>query len=475
VEYSNINNDTGVLAPTNLPTNLDIPSDAYFYWFKSDWLSSAAERSYAELQSTLYWSEVGDTAKKYFEGETTELGIEGPAGSPTVAVGSAGILEGTYTYYITYYNDSIGIESKPLLLLPAELVVPPLSKVNLAALPTSADPQVDLVRIYRIGGTLTARTLVTEVANGTVVYIDNIADNDVDGYIMDSETYDKAPDGLIHIAEHNSGLVGAVDAKVYFTPIATPNAWPILDYFLFPNTVTGISSTPIGLLVFTERSTYIVTGTDYSTYNKQLFDGSQGCVNHHTIAKLKGTVTWVSSDGICTIVGGRVTVISLPVLSKLPTTVNAVVHDDIYYLQLEDKILAMDARFGLMFKEFDLQFDRLGMFEDTLYGVSEGFVYSLFTADDVEDFSWLSAEFSEGAMSHKKKYYGIYFNSVGRLTVELLIDGRSVQFLPLVNFGITEIFIPQEHQDGYSIQFHVKGRGVLKEIEWKVEGRSNER
>lgn len=476
VVYSNIDNDRGELAPVRMPSNLYIHSETYFYRFEDTWISSEIERSYVEFQGVLYWSEDGDTAKKHSDGETTELGIAEPTGTPTVALhpDGNGELVGTYTYYVTYYNSRYGIESKPLMVTPAEIVVQN-RKASLSSLPVSTDPQVDTLRIYRLGGNLTLRTLVDDVTNGTTEYIDNIADIYVDGYIMESETYDKAPDGLMHLTEHNSGLVGAVGSRIYFTPVANTNAWPALDYLDVPNTITGIGSSSIGLLVFTEASTYVISGTEFLSSSKYLLDSSHGCVSHHTIAKLGGSLLWVSGSGICNIKDGAVSVLSRPVLGKIGVSVNAVVHNDIYYLQLEDKILALDTRFNLIFKEFSYQFSWLGMFDNTLYGVERNSIHTLFSSDLIDDLDWLSPEYSEGSMSHAKTYYGVYFNSFGRLTVEMFIDGRSAQFRPLGIVGITEILVPQDLQNGYSIQFRIKGKGTLKEIEWKVKGRENGR
>lgn len=476
VVYSNIDNTSGTLAPIKLPTNLYIESAKYFQFFEDEWLSSENERSYVEFQNILYWTEKDSSTKRYVDGITSELGIVLPEGSPTVSVhpDGNGELDGVYTYYVTYYNSEFDIESQPLILDPVELVLQN-RKALLEDLPTSTDPQVDKLRIYRLGGNLTLKTLVIAIDNGVTTYTDNIADTEVDGFIMESEAYNKAPDGLMHLTEHNSGLVGSVGNKVYFTPIAKLYAWPALDYIVIPGDITGISSSSTGLLVFTAKSTHVVIGTEFATYSKYPFDGTQGCVSHNTIAKLGGSVLWVSDDGICIIDGGRVSVISRPVLASLGVPINAVVHDDVYYLQLEDKIIAIDSRFGLIFVEFSYQFDHLGMFNDALYGVKDGFLHTLFTSHLTEDMHWLSAEFSDGAMTHKKIYYGVYFNSIGRLTVEIMIDGRSAQFQPLNITGITEILLPQELQNGYSIQFRIRGKGVLKEIEYKVQGRTNGR
>lgn len=476
VVYSNVDNTDGTLAPIKMPTNLYVDSNKYFYYFEDKWISSSAERSYVLLQNVLYWTQNGTKPNKMSGGVRTQIGISRPTIRPKVEQWNTtgqGDLNGTYTYYITYYDDVHDIESKPLICTPATVIINN-STTRVSGIPKSSDFQVNKIRLYRIGGTLTSRTLVATI-NQNTSYIDRLSDIDIDGYIMESDTYNVPPISLMYLTEHNSSLVGAKGDKVYFALLTKPNAWPTMNYIVMPNAVTGLSSTPSGLLVFTAKATYVITGTEFSVYSKYPFDGSQGCINHNTIANLGGSVLWVSADGICTVEGGRVVVVSRPVLDSIGVSINAVVHNDIYYLQLEDKIIAIDSRFGLVFVEFGYKFNYLGMFNDKLYGVRKGSIHTLFSSNLVEDINWLSAEFSEGAMTHKKIYYGVYFNSVGRLTVEILIDGRSAQFQPLNITGITEILIPQELQNGYSIQFRIRGKGVLKEIEYKVQGRTNAR
>lgn len=474
VEYSDIDSSTGVLKPVNKNTNIGEAVDPYFWYFNSAWLSSATAREYVEYKDKLYWTEASASAKVYDGTNTYQLGITKPASAPSVATGAAGVLTGTYTYVVTFYDDSTGVESQPSVA--SSSVAPASQQVDLTSIPTSADPQVDKVRIYRLGGTLTQYTLVTTINEGTTTYSDNIADTAVDGHILDSQNYHEAPTGLRYLVEHNGVLFGAVGSKLYFTPIATPYAWGELDFIDYAADITGIGSTPTGLAVFTDLTTYIVTGLTPTDFESNIFDANQGCVEHATIATLKGMLIWLSNDGLCITRGGLVEVISRPKLGKLSVTpLNATVHDDVYYLALADKLIAFDIRFEPLYKEFTGTFSRVGAFNDTLYAVISGYVNTLFTSANPKTMTWKSPELTEGDIAQTKIYKNVYIHISGQLTLEIFIDGLSVKYTNLNGKGVKDINIPQPAERGSTIQFRITGAGQVNSIEYKVLGRQNGR
>jgi len=474
VEYTNIDNVAGVLKPVKKKSILADAVNDYFWRFNSTWISSTAAREYVDYKGKTYWTEDSATAKVYDGTNTYQLGITKPSTAATIAAAaSSGNLTGTITYCFTFYDNSTGVESQPNTVT-NEITVSAKS-IDISGIPTSSDPQVDKVRIYRIGGTLTSYTLVTTLNEGTTTYNDNIADTDVDGHILDSQNYGVAPSGLRYLTEHNGIFFGAVSDKLYFTPIAKPYAWSSLDFIDYEADITGIGSTPTGLAVFMQDKTHIVTGSTPADLTNQLFSGNQGCVNHSTISTIKGQLVWLSEDGICATRGGLVDVISRPKLGKLSiTSVNAVVHDDVYYLLTSDKIISLDLRFNPLYKELDKNgYTRLGVFNDVLYGVTGGFIATLFTATRSESLTWKSVEFTEGDYTMLKAYKSVYVHSDGQSTFEIFINDKSVLYTNISGKGIKEIKIPAEKQRGYKIQFKVTGTGTVNEIEYKVVGRQN--
>lgn len=374
------------------------------------------------------------------------------------------LITGTIQYAITFYNSTVGAESAPLLLDEVEVIN---GIIELSDLPTSTDTQVDQIKLYRIGGNLTNFSLVTTLSEGTVNYTDNTPDTEIIGTILNSNDYDPAPVGLKYLIEAYAMLFGAVGTQLRFTPIGKPDAWPS-NYFLdFPETITGISKTAIGLLVHTYYKTYLVTGTGPTAFAQQILANDQGCISHDSIQETKDTALWVSTDGICASDGSDVKVLSRDKLGKQTLVVtNAVLFDQVYYIQLLDgSVLALDFDRGI-FKNFDYGTSYLAVAEDELYGYSAGALYKLNSDSNFVSMTWQSPDFEGSGLTDQKVYSDVLFYSTGSITINVLIDGISVGSYTKTTTGVHQIKIPQDKRRGSYISFNVTGSGIVRELEW---------
>ena len=473
VEYTNVEASSGPLAPAKGPLDLSISINKYFayYMAHSMWVSSATKRSYIEYKNVLYFDEAGSYPK--WHNGTTEyrLGIVKPSATPSTASNGAGNLTGTYQYCFTYYSSSNGWESMPSaysteLELTAE-------QVSITGMTASSDPQVDTIRIYRIGGDLTAMTLVDTVSNGTTSYVDNLGDLDVNGWLLDSTLNQEAPNNLANIGEAYGIFFGTVGDKLYFTEIGKPYAWNPFYYIDFDADITGLGFVQGGIFVFTLYKTYLIVGTDSNTFVKYLVSGDQGCVDGSTIQYIKNNLVWFSQDGICASSGGDIQVVSRQALGNVTgTIVNAVVHNEVYYVLFTDRILAFDVRFGDgVFKEFDFNAQYLGVFNDTLYVYYDGGLYQGFAGENLT-LSYKGPKLTEGSLSTRKFYTKIYVYVTGTLTITIFIDDVNVYSEALVE-GLNEIQTARLSQSGYTLQFAFSGTGTVYEITTELEGRKN--
>jgi hypothetical protein len=276
-----------------------------------------------------------DTIAPIFEDDDSP---EGP-NDPIVYLENDYALQGSYTYGYTYYEPSTGAESLITLLPEFEL------NNELLWFDRSTIPVDTTIRIYRIGGNLTAFTLVgTTTYDSDEYFIDNLSDLDLAGNsIYDEGQVGAPPTDLRYLTELNAMFFGAKGDKLRFTPIGNPYAWPELNFLDFPSNITGIGKTSIGLLVFTLRETWLVTGNSPATLAQLRISGSQGCVKHHSISYTKNSCLWFSSEGLCTSSGANVILQSRPRLGKFalkPEDVkNAVLHDEKYYCLLANSLI----------------------------------------------------------------------------------------------------------------------------------------
>lgn len=384
-----------------------------------------------------------------------------------------GPIRGTYTYVYTYYNKVDGTESAPSPVS-TELVIG-AGKITVSGLINSTDPQVDFIRLYRVGGELTKFTLVAEVADGTSLYLDTLKDSELTGELLSTTNYDAPPSGLKYITQAYAMIFGAVGSKLYYTPIGKPNAWPG-DYFIeCVETITGIAIVANGVLVFTRTRTLIVSGTGPTSLSKSPMSMSQGCIDHYSIANIDGAAYWASTDGICASNGNVPTVISKDKLGKLVLEpVQAVMLDQVYYLlQRNDYILAIDFRYNPIIKSFKLPIDMLQVGNDTLYGWRDGSSKELFVGSDFEQFKYISPKLSDGRVSEKKVYKKVYIYSKGVVELKLYIEDKLVGTYQFDSQDAHEIQPPQTLQRGCFIQFELTGTGEVLEIEYVAGGRKD--
>lgn len=348
----NVDITSSTLKPLKQDKDMSISVNKNIIFFKNSWVSSNDNVYYVIFQDKLYRSGSGIPQKSSDGSTWYNLGIVPPP-KPLIMTRTPGVLNGTYAYCYTYYNINDGTESAPSPYTPYfDLVNEQVGLTHTA----STDPQVTNIRFYRIGGDLTVMSLVATIANTTAAigdvanyFVDNIPNDDIPGDILTSEHAGQAPAGLQYLTKSNAMLFGAVSDKLYFSEVAFVNNWSPYYFIDYDEPITGLGATQNGLLVFTEYSTYLVTGTTPETLSSYLLSSNQGCIKHKSIKFLANTLMWLSHDGLCASTGTDIQVITRPKLGKvvLVNPKSAAVYDDVYYLAYEDYILCADFRFGL--------------------------------------------------------------------------------------------------------------------------------
>ena len=471
LEYSNIDNTSGTLKSVYQESNIEIMLKRYAYYFeaKSKWISSSTKHYYLEYQQNLYYTEL-NSVPKYTDGiREYLLGILAPTKKPVGTAISEGILTGTYTYVMTFYNSTKGIESQPTPVS-NEIVVAEQS-ILLNALEVSTDSQVDKRKIYRVGGTLTSFSLVAIISNSSSSFTDDVSDVDILGDDMVATDYRQAPSDLKYLVEAYGIMFGALDDKLYFSVAGSFTYWPATYFIDFPVTITGIAVISTGVLVFTTYKTYIVTGTSRVTFSKRLFSADQGCVTFDSVQNVKGTLVWVSTDGICAVSGALVVVISKNKIG----TVNFVIkdsafHNEVYYaVKADNSIISYDFRFNTVIKELNLSVTALVVGQDILYGYFNNKAYQeLFTGSTQKVLTYKSPKLVDGSTIQRKIYKSVFIANIGEFELYIFITDELVLTKVIKGTDIIEIKIPESKKDGYSIQFKLVGVGEILALNYTV-------
>jgi len=389
------------------------------------------------------------------------------------------------TYAMTYYNSNDGTESAPIFSNEYPLA-PDIFETWLFDVPVSSDPQVTSKRIYRIGRDLTSYTLVATINNADTYYIDTLEDTQLPGSILDAQDNLPPPaTGMSHLTEAYAMLFAIDGDKLIYTPIGKPNYWPATYFIDFPRQLTGIAKTAIGLLVFDNVETWLVTGTGPLTLAKQQLTGSQGCLNGDTVVNVQGAAWWVSADGVCVSNGGEVKVFTRDKLEWISPSdwgdcVNAVVHDDMYFLAREGiytSALVVDAHRNVV-KEVDWNVEAFFTAENYLYGYnsSSGGILGEYIGDrepiSFTSMTYLSPKYYGNGMTDQKVYKNFYIVSSGTVTVQVLINDAVVVTKTVSGFDNHQIKIPADKTRGLFVQFRITGTGTVFELGWD-EGSAN--
>ena len=384
-------------------------------------------------------------------------------------------LNGTYSYRYTYYNSNDGTESIPTNI--SDEIEVDEGLVIVSNIVKSNNPQVDKIRLYRVGSNITTYSLVTELDNENQTYTDNIADIDIDGRILDSYNNYPPVEGIKQLCYHLGYFLGFKDDTMYWSEIGNPNYWSKFNYISFEEEVRGIGLLQGAILVFLPNKTYIIQGTDPSVFVKYLLSNEQGCVSYKSINYASNKIVWASNDGLCTTNGGEILVVSKEKLGKIDIkdVVNSAVLDETYYLLHKDGILVGDGRFGIRFSYYQL--DTIANIQqvktnDTilLYNKEDKHIYK-FNGDNYLTMEYLSPKLIDISYTLNKWFQDIYIKYEGKISITFYIDDKEV--LVIDELKTDNVKLPASKQRGKSISFKVIGTGRVEEIEFKYKGREN--
>ena len=382
-------------------------------------------------------------------------------------------LDGVYQYALTWYNTVDDTESVPVISNEITVENGTITVSNLE-IPV-ADPQVNLKRLYRIGGALTAFSRVTDLAIGVTSYVDSVADDAINGTLLDSEQNYPPVENMQWMMESYSMLFAADGDKLRFTPIGQPNYWPQTYFLDFPRAITGLAKTQMGVLVFNQFETWLVTGTGPLSLAQQPLTGSQGCINGDTVVNIDGAAYWASTDGICLSNGGQVQLVTRGPLDKLDLSgsINAVVYDEQYHLLTDTGSYVLDLGRSVI-KNTQYNIESYITANDILYGYTTSALHEIESSVTPLPLVYRSPEYIGAAFSVPKIYKNIYMFSEGALTASVYIDKVLAQTSILdTAYGNHQFKIPDIYSKGHSIQFEISGTGTVYEIQW-MDGNANQ-
>ncbi len=253
----------------------------------------------------------GSDKIKWDAATLTAFGITRPTvGSMAGAAGAAGSPSGTYALRVTYANSSTGAESSASDTATSTVTVTN-QKIDVTAVPVSADAQVDTRYIYvRNTATQTQFYRAGTIANnsGTTITLDFV-DANLTIVAPTTDSNNPPPSGIKYLAFHQERMWAFTDTAGYYSQIGKPEAFPAANVEYFGKSsgqrITGAVSDHEILVVFKEDQVYgVFNGNDPAAWQVRLVSSDFGCASHRTIRTTQKWTLWWSRHGIIRWDGG---------------------------------------------------------------------------------------------------------------------------------------------------------------------------
>jgi len=169
------------------------------------------------------------------------------------------------------------------------------------------------------------------------VYVDDVPDGET-GEILPSEDWVAPPSDLAGLVSLPNGFfAGFVDRTVRFSVANQPHAWPAGLGLTVDYDIVGLGVSENSVIVCTEGTPYVMTGTSPDVMVPSQLPMRQGCASKRSIASVMNVVIYASPDGLVGVQGGVAELMTESYYRKAdwqpldPSSMQGEVHDNRYH------------------------------------------------------------------------------------------------------------------------------------------------
>ena len=281
----------------------------------------------ADQYDRLYWTD--GVAPRYapnslivsgasYPGASYLLGVPKPSTAPTITASTApteAVHTESRTYVITFVS-AYGEEGPPS---DASAVVS-VNNTQSVTVSIPGNPggnrNLTLKRIYRSSavGSQAYFQFVAEVPIATVTYTDTKTQAQL-GEVLQSQDWNPPPDALKGLRMMANGVaVGFVGNTVYMSEPNLPHAWP--NEYPIDAEIVGLGTFGQTVVVMTKTFPYMLQGVDPAAMSTTKLELRQACVAKRSIVETGDGVIYASPDGLVSIGGGGIQVVTQDTLSR---------------------------------------------------------------------------------------------------------------------------------------------------------------
>jgi hypothetical protein len=289
----------------------------------SPFTANATKPDWTIANNLLFIVKGGD--KKKFDGTTvSNFGIAAPAAAPTLAdSGVAGIPSGTYEGALVYYNSNTGQRSSRSA---SASITVTAKQIDFS---WTAPPDAQVTHVIPVIRNTSNQPnfyeIPTPVAIGTTTYRFNLDTTTLITLAPSTLENNPPPAGVTQVELHNERLFVTDGALLYYSKQGSyesfdPNAYEAVgknDGQL----IVGIHSAHGVLMIFKQRSTYLLIGQDPADWRIEVLDAGVGATAHLSILTVNGVTYWWSLQSVVAWAGtGRVQALAGPLIGPSVTS-----------------------------------------------------------------------------------------------------------------------------------------------------------
>jgi hypothetical protein len=264
---------------------------------------------------------MGDGAPKmYANGAYYPLAVPRPAvklGATLNGAPAANSSISTRLYVFTWVTQ-FGEESEPSIVTD-DVNWSPGQSVTLSGFPgVPAGRGIISQRIYRAqtGKTGTQMYFIDERPASSSNYTDNISPESLQEQLP-SVAYQTPLNTLTGLISLPNGMMAAFSGKeLYFCEPYQPHAWPEAYSLAMDYPIVALGAFESSIVVMTEGTPYIVTGTSPENMVAQRIERDLPCINSRGVVDMGYSVVYPSHDGLVQVSAGAANVVSTGMFSR---------------------------------------------------------------------------------------------------------------------------------------------------------------
>ena len=237
-----------------------------------------------------------------------QLGLDGPAQAPTVAVEgtpSEDVADQRSRDYVVTYLFQLGsyvMESAPTI--PTEILdISGDQTVRLTDLPPAPGGNINVtgLRLYRrvTSGQNQRFFRVTDLAIGATEYVDSVTESELSSDVLISTLWDRPPGDMHSLGVLPNGfLFGASGQEVCVSESYRPHAWNAFNRVPVGEKVIGTGQLNGAIVALTARNPFLITGSNPSALTAIEIEIMQGVSSKRSIVSGIFGCAYASPDGL---------------------------------------------------------------------------------------------------------------------------------------------------------------------------------